>query len=220
VRQEIADFTSFYLYSFTRRIPHALRAGAWPRITRFDDRWRCLVTSVVPRFRRFDAGTHSVDASLQHILDEGRDFASSPCVLPRSPAGGPPRAAHPRRWHRPRPNPVNRSPGDRLLPVARPRLRPAGGSSWHRIANWPRPATVTLHDGLRAYGRCGCAAPAKPPGTRWHRTAPVNAAVGSCPGLSGRAGPGAILDGGPTPRNAPAVLAGFVSTPAYRRRRA
>jgi hypothetical protein len=103
VRQEIADFTSFYLYSFTRGIPHALRARAWPRITRFEDRWRWLVTSVVPRFRRFDAGTHAVDASLRHIFDEARDFASTPCVLPRSPADGPRRAAQPRRWHRPRP---------------------------------------------------------------------------------------------------------------------
>jgi Protein of unknown function (DUF2515) len=102
VRQEIADFTSFYLYSFTRGIPHALRARAWPRITRFDDRWRWLAASVVPRFRRFDADTHLVDASLRHILDEARDFASSPCVLPRSPADGPPQAAPPRRWHRPR----------------------------------------------------------------------------------------------------------------------
>jgi hypothetical protein len=101
-RQEIADFTSFYLYSFTRGIPHALHARAWPRITRFDDRWRWLVTSVVPRFRRFDADTHFVDASLRHIFDEARDFASSPCVLPRSPTDGPPQAAQPRLWHRPR----------------------------------------------------------------------------------------------------------------------
>ena len=102
VRQEIADFTSFYLYSLTRGIPHALRARKWPRITRFDDRWRWLATSVVPRFRRFDADTHLVDASLRHIFDEARDFASSPCVLPRSPADGPRRAAQPRLWHRPR----------------------------------------------------------------------------------------------------------------------
>ena len=101
-RQEIADFTSFYLYSFTRGIPHALHARAWPRITRFDDRWRWLVTSVVPRFRRFDADTQLVDASLRHIFDEARDFASSPCVLPRSPTDGPPQAAQPRLWHRPR----------------------------------------------------------------------------------------------------------------------
>jgi hypothetical protein len=101
-RQEIADFTSFYLYSFTRGIPHALHARAWPRITRFDDRWRWLVTSVIPRFRRFDADTHLVDASLRHIFDEARDFASSPCVLPRSPTDGPPQAAQPRLWHRPR----------------------------------------------------------------------------------------------------------------------
>jgi hypothetical protein len=103
VRQEIADFTSFYLYSRTREIPHALRARAWPRITRFEDRWRWLVTSVVPRFRRFEADPHVVDASLRHIFDEAHDFASSPCVLPRSPADGPRRAAQPRPWHRPRP---------------------------------------------------------------------------------------------------------------------
>ena len=57
VRREVASFTSFYLYSLSRGIPHALRAPAWPRITRFDDRWRWLVTSVVPRFRRIDADT-------------------------------------------------------------------------------------------------------------------------------------------------------------------
>jgi len=103
VRREVACFTSFYLYSLTRGIPHALRAQTWPRITRFDDRWRWLVTSVVPQFRRFDADTRLVNASLRHILDEARDFASTPCVLPRSPADGPRRAARPRRWHRPRP---------------------------------------------------------------------------------------------------------------------
>ncbi len=85
LRQEVACFTSFYLYSLTQGIPHALRAQTWPRITRFDDRWRWLVTSVVPQFRRFDADTRLVNASLRHILDEARDFTSIPCVLPRSP---------------------------------------------------------------------------------------------------------------------------------------
>jgi hypothetical protein len=86
VRREVAYFTSFYLYSLTRGIPHALRAQAWPRITRFDDRWRWLVTSVVPRFRRFEADTRLVHASLRHIVDDARDLASIPCVLPSSPA--------------------------------------------------------------------------------------------------------------------------------------
>jgi hypothetical protein len=103
VRREVACFTSFYLYSLTQGIPHALRAQTWPRITRFDDRWRWLVRSVVPQFRRFDADTRLVNASLRHILDEARDFASTPCVLPRSPADGPRRTAQPRLWHRPRP---------------------------------------------------------------------------------------------------------------------
>ena len=107
VRPEIAYFTSFYLYSFTQGIPHALRAHAWPSITRFDDRWRWLVASVVPRFRRFDADTRLVDASLRHICDEARDFASTPCVLPRARADGPRRVAQLRRWHRPRPSSVN-----------------------------------------------------------------------------------------------------------------
>ena len=65
------------------RDPAALHAQAWPRITRFDDRWRWIVTSIVPRFRRFDADTRLVDASLRRIFDEARDYASNPCVLPR-----------------------------------------------------------------------------------------------------------------------------------------
>src|SRR4029077_13025891 len=64
VRQEIADFTSFYLYSLTRGLPHALRARKWPQITRFDDRWGWLVASVVPRLPRFAADTALVAASL------------------------------------------------------------------------------------------------------------------------------------------------------------
>ena len=83
LRQEAAYFTSFYLYSLTRGIPYGLRAQAWPRITRYDDRWRWLVTSVVPRFRRFDANTCLIDASMRRILDEARDYALTPCVLPR-----------------------------------------------------------------------------------------------------------------------------------------
>ena len=85
VRQEVSYFTSFYLYSLTRGIPQALHAQAWPRITRFDDRWRWIVTSIVPRFRRFDADMRLVDASLRRIFDEARDYASNPCVLPRPP---------------------------------------------------------------------------------------------------------------------------------------
>jgi hypothetical protein len=90
VRQEVAYFTSFYLYSLTRGIPHALRAHTWPRITRYDDRWRWLLTDVVPRFRRLDAETHLIDASLRRIFHEARAYASTPCVLPLSPADGEP----------------------------------------------------------------------------------------------------------------------------------
>ena len=40
------------------------------------------MTSIVPRFRRFDADMRLVDASLRRIFDEARDYASNPCVLP------------------------------------------------------------------------------------------------------------------------------------------
>ena len=83
LREEVSYFTSFYLYSLTRGIPQALQAHTWPRITRYDDRWRWIVTSIVPRFRRFDADTRVLDASLRRIFDEARDYASNPCVLPR-----------------------------------------------------------------------------------------------------------------------------------------
>ena len=85
MRQEASYFTSFYLYSLTRGIPQVLHEKTWPRITRFDDRWRWIVTSIVPRFQRFDADTRLADASLRRIFDEARDYASNPCVVPRSP---------------------------------------------------------------------------------------------------------------------------------------
>jgi hypothetical protein len=90
VRQEIAYSTAFYLNTLTSGIPHALRAREWPRITRFDDRWRWLETGVVPRFRRFDADMRLVDASLRRILDEARRYASMPCVVPPSLVDGEP----------------------------------------------------------------------------------------------------------------------------------
>ncbi|HYJ70685.1 MAG TPA: hypothetical protein VEX15_23775 [Nocardioidaceae bacterium] len=89
VRQEVAYFTSFYLHSLTRGTEHALRTHGWPRITRYDDRWRWLLGSVVPRFRRLDADTHLIDAGLRRIFDEARDYASTPCVVPLSPADRP-----------------------------------------------------------------------------------------------------------------------------------
>src|ERR671910_25933 len=84
-RNERSYFTSFYLYSLTRGTTRALGARAWPRITRFDDRWRWIETSIVPRFRRFDADVLLVDAGLRRIFDDARNYASHACVLPPSP---------------------------------------------------------------------------------------------------------------------------------------
>jgi hypothetical protein len=88
VRQEVAYFTSFYMHSLRRGVPQAIRSRAWPRMTRFDYRWHWLVASVVPRFRRLEADTHLIDASLRRIADEARRYASMPCVLPLSTVGG------------------------------------------------------------------------------------------------------------------------------------
>ena len=84
VRNELSYFTSFYYYALTGDIRQAMRAQAWPRITRFDDRWRWIVTCIVPRFQRFDVHTRLVDTSLHRIFDEARDYAANPCVLPRA----------------------------------------------------------------------------------------------------------------------------------------
>ena len=80
-RQEAMYFTSFYLYSLTRGIPQVLQAQAWPRITRYDDRWRWIETSIVPRFMRFDTDTRLAETSLRRIFVEARDYAANPCVL-------------------------------------------------------------------------------------------------------------------------------------------
>ena len=83
LRDEVSYFTSFYYYALTRGIRQVLHAQAWPRITRFDDRWRWIVTCIVPRFRRLDVHTRLIDASLRRVFDEARDYASNPCVVPR-----------------------------------------------------------------------------------------------------------------------------------------
>ena len=88
VRLEVACFTSFYLHALRRGVPHARRVHAWPRITHFEDRWRWLETSVVPRFRRLDADPRSIAAALNRISAEARVYASIPCVPPQAAAAG------------------------------------------------------------------------------------------------------------------------------------
>ena len=88
VRQELAYFTSFTVHSLTRGVSHVVRDRTMPRITRFEDRWRWLENSVVPRFRRLDADQRLIGANLRRISQEATVYASMPCVLPRS-AGAP-----------------------------------------------------------------------------------------------------------------------------------
>ena len=91
IRQELAYFTSFYLSSLPRAARHGRWGRSWPRITRFEDRWRWVSMSVVPRFRRFAADAQLIDASLRRIVDEASVYASTPCVLPRVPPDENPR---------------------------------------------------------------------------------------------------------------------------------
>lgn len=81
LRQEASYFSSFYTYSFGRGIPAVVRSRAWPRVTRFEDRWRWILASIVPRFQRFDADTRVVDAKLRRILDHVRGQVPGPAVL-------------------------------------------------------------------------------------------------------------------------------------------
>ena len=85
VRHEATYFTSFYLASLGRGAPQVLRARGWPRMTRYDDRWRWITTSVVPRFRRLEADVPLVNAGLRRIFEEARRDGSISCVLPGSP---------------------------------------------------------------------------------------------------------------------------------------
>ena len=77
-----AYFTSFYLYSLTEDPGTRCGARTWPRITRFDDRWRWLATSVVPRFQMFDSDQRLLEASIGHVLDVGRVYEAMPCIVP------------------------------------------------------------------------------------------------------------------------------------------
>lgn len=84
VRRELAYLTSFYVSAFTPPFAAALRARGWPRITRYDDRWRWLVMSVVPRFQMLDADAALVEASLARLIDEACAYLARPCVVPHT----------------------------------------------------------------------------------------------------------------------------------------
>ncbi|MET3808774.1 hypothetical protein ABIB25_005804 [Nakamurella sp. UYEF19] len=82
LRQEVKYFTSFLAYSLTRGLGGALRTRTVPRITRFDDRWRWLETSVVPRFRRLDADQALIHRTLDRVVEDAKRFADRPCLVP------------------------------------------------------------------------------------------------------------------------------------------
>lgn len=71
-RQAIELFTSFFLYTLVRKNPRGPAGRLHPLITDYDDRWRWLVSSVVPRFRRVDMDPHAIRAVLRRIVDHHR----------------------------------------------------------------------------------------------------------------------------------------------------
>lgn len=82
LRQQVRYFTSFSAYSLTSGLATALRTRTVRRITRFDDRWRWLAASVVPRFRRLDTDQDLVDRTLGRVLAEAKRYADLPCLVP------------------------------------------------------------------------------------------------------------------------------------------
>lgn len=71
-RRAFAFFTSFFLYTLVRKNPRGLGGRLLPLVTNFDDRWRWLESSVIPRYRRVDADPYVMRTILQRILDHGR----------------------------------------------------------------------------------------------------------------------------------------------------
>jgi hypothetical protein len=90
----IEYFTSFYFYTLVRTSSRGLVGRMRPRITDYDDRWRWLASSVVPRFRRFEEDPLVMRAILRRIVDEDRDHDSSPCVDAVRTDRGPGRNSH------------------------------------------------------------------------------------------------------------------------------
>jgi len=82
LRQEVRYFTSFSAYSLTGGLAAALRTRRVPSITRFDDRWRWLESTVVPRFRRLDGDQDLVQRTLGRVVEATKRYAAKPCLVP------------------------------------------------------------------------------------------------------------------------------------------
>ena len=82
LRQQLRYLTSFTAYSLTGGLVAALRARSIPRITRFEDRWQWLETSVVPRFRRLDADRDLIERTLNRVARDTTRYADLPCLVP------------------------------------------------------------------------------------------------------------------------------------------
>ena len=82
LRQEIRYFTSFSAFSLVGGLTAAVRTRTFPSMARFDDRWRWLEASVVPRFRRLDADQDLLDRTLGRVVAEAQRYADRPCVVP------------------------------------------------------------------------------------------------------------------------------------------
>ncbi len=82
LRKQVTYFTSFSAYSLTNGLATALKTRTVPTITRYDDRWRWLETTVVPRFRRLDADQDLLDRTLGRVVEDAKRYADMPCLIP------------------------------------------------------------------------------------------------------------------------------------------
>lgn len=81
VRDRAVFFTSFYASALGATLTSRSRRA--PRITCFDDRWRWLNVSVIPRFQRFEARPDLNTSVYEGIFDQSDYFAARPCTLVR-----------------------------------------------------------------------------------------------------------------------------------------
>lgn len=75
----IESFTSFYFYTLVHTNPSGTNGRVGPLVTNYDDRWRWLVSSVVPRFQRVDANSEVIQAILRPIQDQDHHHLASSC---------------------------------------------------------------------------------------------------------------------------------------------
>lgn len=86
LRRAASVFTSFFGHSLTRRTGVFVRERRLPQLTRFEDRWHWVERSIVPRYRRFEAASQDIRASLgEMVLEATTGSDTGRCALTGRP---------------------------------------------------------------------------------------------------------------------------------------